>query len=162
MIGMLAAVCRIRPVPAMLDFSLRDDPMRAQLTMKNRVLLTSILILSYGIYVPKSWRRAALVVGPLAILPFATLLVLYLRHPRGDGVAGADGVGAWGRPRVALFGFDAMILLILAVGSAIRCPARSPGFDGRSPRPGSSASIASGGGSAPEGWARSTWPSTSS
>ena len=66
--------------------------------MKNIVLLTSILILTYGLYVPKSWRRAALVVGPLALLPFATLLVLYLRHPRGDGVA-RSGVEIGARPR---------------------------------------------------------------
>jgi hypothetical protein len=32
-------------------------------------------------YVPKSWRRAALVAGPLSLLPFATLGVLALRHP---------------------------------------------------------------------------------
>ena len=70
-------------------FSLRDDPMMAQLTMKNVVLLTAILILTYGLYVPKSWRRAALVVGPLALLPFATLLVLALRHPEAMGWLGA-------------------------------------------------------------------------
>ena len=59
--------------------------MMAQLTMKNVVLLTAILILTYGLYVPKSWRRAAVVVGPLALLPFATLLVLALRHPEAMG-----------------------------------------------------------------------------
>ena len=55
--------------------------MMAQMAMKNVVLLTAVLILTYGLYVPKSWRRAAVVVGPLALLPFATLLVLALRHP---------------------------------------------------------------------------------
>ena len=92
--------------------------MMAQLTMKNIVLLTSILILTYGLYVPKSWRRAALVVGPLALLPFATLLVLYLRYPAGDGVALEQGwMTSPTTPRIVLFGFDAMILLILAVGA---------------------------------------------
>src|SRR5262249_19228200 len=65
----------------MLMYSLRDDRMMAQLTMKNVVLLTAILILTYGLYVPKSWRRAALVVGPLAVLPFATLSLLIVRYP---------------------------------------------------------------------------------
>ena len=55
--------------------------MMAQLMLKNVVLLTAVLILTYGLYVPKSWRRAALVVGPLALLPFATLAVLALQHP---------------------------------------------------------------------------------
>ena len=81
MIGLLAGRVAFVQYRLMLEFSLRDDPMMAQLTMKNVVLLTSILILTYGLYVPKSWRRAALVVGPLALLPFATLLVLYLRYP---------------------------------------------------------------------------------
>jgi serine/threonine-protein kinase len=117
MLGLLA--CRVTLVQyrLMLVFSLHDDPMMAQLTMKNIVLLTSILILTYGLYVPKSWRRAALVVGPLSVLPFATLLVLYLQYP--EAMAWLE--QGWKRnrttPRVLLLGFDAMILLTLAVGS---------------------------------------------
>jgi eukaryotic-like serine/threonine-protein kinase len=117
MIGMLAAVFAFAQYHAMLDFSLRDDPVRAQLVMKNRVLFTAILILSYGIYVPKGWRRATLVVGPLAVLPFATLLALYLRHPGAMGWllrVGSEN----GTTPLALLGFDAMILLALVAGSA--------------------------------------------
>jgi serine/threonine-protein kinase len=90
--------------------------MLAQLTMKNVVILTSILILSYGLYVPKSWRRAAIVVGPLALLPFATLLVLYLRHPEAMGWLGRG----WRKsemPRFVLYSFDVMLLTIVATGS---------------------------------------------
>ena len=87
MIGMLASRVSFVQYRLMLIYSLRGDKMMAQFTMKNVVLLTSILILTYGLYVPKSWRRAALVVGPLALLPFATLTVLILQIPRGDGVA---------------------------------------------------------------------------
>jgi hypothetical protein len=65
----------------MLIYSLRGDTMVAQLTIKNVVLLISLLILTYGLYVPNSWRRAALVVGPLALMPFATLMVLILQYP---------------------------------------------------------------------------------
>jgi serine/threonine-protein kinase len=73
------------------------------------VLLNSILILTYGLYVPKSWRRTALVVGPLAVLPFATIQVLTLQHPRAM---------EWlGEGRIRLFSFDALILLMLAAGS---------------------------------------------
>jgi serine/threonine-protein kinase len=117
MIGLLA--CRVTLVQyrLMLVYSLHDDPMMAQLTMKNIVVLTAILILTYGLYVPKSWRRAALVVVPLALLPFATLLVLYLRYP--EAMAWLE--QGWRRnrttPRVLLLSFDAMILLMLAVGS---------------------------------------------
>ena len=35
------------------------DVMLAQLAVKNDVVLTSVVILTYGLYVPKSWRRAA-------------------------------------------------------------------------------------------------------
>ena len=116
MIGMLAGRVAFVQYRMMLVYSLRDDPMLAQLTMKNVVLLTSILILTYGLYVPKSWRRAALVVGPLALLPFATLLALTLRHPEAIDWLGRG----WRKsdtPRLLLFSFDALILLILAVGS---------------------------------------------
>src|ERR1700730_3539050 len=81
MIGMLASRVTIVQHRLMLAYSQRDDRMMAQLTMKNVVLLASILILTYGLYVPKSWRRAALVAGPLALLPFATLMVLDLQYP---------------------------------------------------------------------------------
>ncbi len=101
-----------------LESSVRGDPLLAQLTTKNIVLLTSILILTYALYVPKSWRRAAIVVGPLALLPFATLWVLYLRHPEA-----MDWLGLASRhceaPQVWLFSFDLMILIILAVGSTL-------------------------------------------
>ena len=95
-----------QPYRLMLGFSLRGDVMMAQLTMKNIVLLTSVLILTYGLYVPKSWRRAALVVGPLALLPFATLLALAVGHPHElrwlwEGWSGVE------TPRALLFTFDA-------------------------------------------------------
>ena len=81
MIGVMAGRLTFVQYRLMLMYSLRDDRMMAQLTMKNVVLLTSILILTYGLYVPKSWRRAALVAAPLALLPFATLMVLILQYP---------------------------------------------------------------------------------
>ncbi|SIN68480.1 serine/threonine protein kinase [Singulisphaera sp. GP187] len=101
----------------MLDFSQRGLVMRTQLVMKNRVLITAVLILSYGIYVPVSWSRAALIVGPLALLPFATLFTLYLRHPESMGWLEQMGL-EHGTTPLALIGFDAMFLLILAAGSA--------------------------------------------
>ncbi len=116
MIGMMASRLALVQYRMMLLYSRRDDRMMAQLTMKNVVLLTAILILTYGLYVPKSWRRAAVVVGPLALLPFAILMALDLRYPRAmswlwEGWIRSD------TPRIRLFGFDAMILLMLAVGS---------------------------------------------
>jgi serine/threonine-protein kinase len=117
MIAMVAVVFAFAQYRAMLDFSLRNESVRAQLVMKNRVLVTAVLILSYGTYAPKNWLRAALVVGPLAVLPFGTLLALYLRHPGPMAwlvQAGPEGTST----PIALFGFDALILVLLAVGAA--------------------------------------------
>jgi eukaryotic-like serine/threonine-protein kinase len=117
MIGMLASRFAIVEYRLVLLFSLRDNPMMAQLTVKNFVLLTAILILTYGLYVPKTWRRAALVGGPLALLPFATLWILFLRYPEAMGWLGRGWTNSE-TPRILLFGFDAMTLPIVAVGSA--------------------------------------------
>jgi serine/threonine-protein kinase len=116
MIAMLASRVTLVQYRLMLLYSQHEDKMMAQLTMKNVVLLTSILILTYGLYVPKSWRRAELVVGPLALLPFATLLVLILQYPEAMGWLW-KGWSLSDTPRIRLFLFDAMILLMLAVGS---------------------------------------------
>jgi eukaryotic-like serine/threonine-protein kinase len=116
-IGMLAVRVTIVHYRLVLHFSLRDDPMMAQLTVKNFALLTSVLILTYGLYVPKTWRRAALVAGPLSLLPYATLAVLYLRHPEAMGWL-SRGRKTGETPRFLLFGFDAMTLAILAVGAS--------------------------------------------
>jgi serine/threonine-protein kinase len=116
MIALLAGRVGFLQYRLMLAFSQHGDRMMAHLTLKNVVLLTAVLILTYGLYVPKSWRRAALVVGPLALLPFATLAALALRHPA-DMVWLAEGWRYSTTPRVLLFIFDALILLILAAGA---------------------------------------------
>ena len=59
MIGMLAIRVSFAQYWSMLSYSSRHDPMAAQRVMQNHVLMTSILILTSGIYVPKSWRRIA-------------------------------------------------------------------------------------------------------
>ena len=156
MAGLIAGVLAVIYYRAMLRYSLRGDATAVQLVMKNFVLYAAVLIVTFGTATPKSRLRAALVVGPLALLPFATLLALCLGHPEAMG-----GLARWTTP-LAQLSFDALFLLVLAVGSTYQARCDLHGCDGRSPRPGSSASIASGGGSAPAGWARSTWPSTSS
>jgi serine/threonine-protein kinase len=116
MVGGLAGLVSFIEYQLILGHSLREDPMMAQITMKNVVLMFSILILTSAIYVPKSWRRAALIVGPLAVLPFATLLLLYLRHPEALAWLG-HGWRKSESARVVLFSFDAMLLVTLALGS---------------------------------------------
>ena len=116
MIGLLAGRVAFVQYRMMLRFSQRGDKMMAQLTMKNVVLLTAVLILTYGLYVPKSWRRAAMVAGPLALLPFATLAILVLQHPTAMTWLG-QGWNYSTTPRFLLFSFDGLILIILAAGA---------------------------------------------
>ena len=117
MIGAFAIRNAVVQYRLVLVFSQSGDPVMAQLTLKNLVLLTCILIVTYGLYVPKTWRRAAIVTGTLAILPFATLGVLYAMHP--DVMHWLlEGMRHCDSPRIYLFSFDAMTLLIVAVGSA--------------------------------------------
>ncbi len=99
-----------------IERSLNGDSARAQLVMKNFVLLTSILILTYGIYVPKSWRRAVALSAFLALVPLATIIGSYLVYPQAC---------AWvferrddGLIPMRLFGVDAVFLLCLAAISA--------------------------------------------
>jgi len=116
MIGALATRVAVFEYRIVLIFSQRDEPMMAQMTVKNFALITAVFILTYGLYVPKNWRRAALVAGPLALLPFATLAVLRLTHPEAMRWLAQD----WkpnGSARFYLFTFDVMILVIVAIGA---------------------------------------------
>ena len=63
--------------------------MAAWSSLKNNTLFTAILILTFGLYVPKDWRRAAAVGGVLAILPCATLACSRSFSSVGNGVADA-------------------------------------------------------------------------
>jgi eukaryotic-like serine/threonine-protein kinase len=116
MIGLFAGRDAIVEYRLVLIFSQRSDPVMAQLTVKNLVLLTCILILTYGLYVPKNWRRAALVSGTLALLPFATLFGLYALYPEPMHWL-AEGMTHCESPRVFLFSFDAMTLIIVAIAA---------------------------------------------
>jgi eukaryotic-like serine/threonine-protein kinase len=111
MFAMLACALVFYQYRALLEYSLQGNTIWAQMVMRNSVLGAAVLILTYGFYVPKSWRRAALVGGPLALVPSATLLVLCLRHPEAVG---------WlrrGSGSVAQVGIDTILLQLFAVAS---------------------------------------------
>jgi serine/threonine-protein kinase len=116
-VGLLAGRVTFVEYRLMLRFSQRGDMMTAPMVLKNVVLLTAVLILTYGLYAPKTWRRAALVGAPLALLPFATLSVLALQHPAAMAWLWEGWLDSQ-TPRALLFAFDVLILAILAIGSA--------------------------------------------
>ncbi len=117
MVAMIAGMFTFIQYRVTLEAWLDGNTMRPQLVMKNTVLYTAILIFAYGIYVPKSWRRVAVLVGPLAALPFLTWLLLYGLHPEAMGWLTTD-LQRRGATPLALFSFDAILLTILAAGSA--------------------------------------------
>ena len=117
MAGLIAGVVAVIYYRAMLRYSLRGDVTSVQLVMKNLVLYAAVLIVTFGVATPKSRLRAALIVGPLALLPFATLLALCLVHP-----GAMEGLARWTTP-LAQLSFDALFLAILAVGSAYQAGA---------------------------------------
>ena len=85
MAGLIAAVVAVIYYLAILRYSLRGDVTSVQLVMKNLVLYAALLIVTFGLVTPKSRLRTALIVGPLALLPFAILLSLCLVHPGAMG-----------------------------------------------------------------------------
>jgi eukaryotic-like serine/threonine-protein kinase len=80
MIGLLVGHIAFVQYRMMLAFSLYREKLSAQRSLKTVVLLTAVLILTYGLYVPKSWRRSRRRAARLAPL----------RHPRGAGPATGD------------------------------------------------------------------------
>jgi len=95
--GLIAGVVSAIYYRAMLRYSLRGDMTSMQLEMKNLVLYVAILILTFGIASPKRRLLAALMMAPLALLPFAILLAVCLRHPRA-----MEGLARWTEPATQL------------------------------------------------------------
>ena len=95
MVIALASFLTFYQARALIEFSLENDHTRALSVMKNFVLLTSILILTYGIYVPKSWRRAAIVSAVLAVIPLATILGSACGIPANCSGCSRVAISAW-------------------------------------------------------------------
>ena len=116
-IGMLAGRITFGQYRLMLDFSLREDAMMAQLTMKNVVLLDRDPHPHLRALRPQELapgRPRGMAAGDLAVRdPPGTLPPV----SRGDMDWLWRGWRKSTTPRVLLFGFDGMILIMLAVGS---------------------------------------------
>ncbi|HEX4142178.1 MAG TPA: serine/threonine-protein kinase [Pirellulales bacterium] len=116
MTAALAGVLVLYHYRRLIERSLAADPVTAQLVEKNAVLLFAMLILFHGIYVPKSWRRAAAVGVPLALMTLSTVVVGYLTHRDALGW-----VAEWQNRRIiplVSFGLDTLFLLLLAAVAA--------------------------------------------
>jgi eukaryotic-like serine/threonine-protein kinase len=108
----LAGLIIVYECRAVIGPFFQDERIRAERIMKNVILLVSVLMLIDAIYVPKCWRRAAIMSSSLAVLPAGILAGAYVSYPdlvRWVGEPRADG----NRP-LAVFAVDAVFLLTLA------------------------------------------------
>jgi tRNA A-37 threonylcarbamoyl transferase component Bud32 len=64
-----------------------DDPLLFLAAVKSSVLWTFTLILTYAIFIPNTWRRAAKVIVPMALAPMVVPWVLGMVHPESYEVA---------------------------------------------------------------------------
>ncbi len=65
----------------------QDDPTLFLAAIKSSVLWTFTMILTYAIFIPNTWRRAAKVIVPMAMAPMVVPWVLGMLHPESYEVA---------------------------------------------------------------------------
>ncbi len=98
--------------------SLGEDPLIAERITRNMILLVSLVMLIDAIYIPKSWRRTAIISSMLAMLPLITLSGTLLIRPESVQWLGEAQSRAGGIIPLAVFGVDAIFLLTLAAISS--------------------------------------------
>jgi serine/threonine protein kinase len=65
----------------------QDNPLLFLAAVKSSVLWTFSMILTYAIFVPNTWRRAAKVIVPMALAPMVVPWILGMLHPESFEVA---------------------------------------------------------------------------
>ena len=63
------------------DASIAGDPLQVAVPMQMGILSWFAIILLYGMFIPNTWQRAALMIVPPALAPLAVIGVLCLRNP---------------------------------------------------------------------------------
>ena len=58
-----------------------DDPPLLQTAMKSSVLWTLAIVFTYAIFIPNNWRRASIMIVPMAMAPIAVPWILGFVHP---------------------------------------------------------------------------------
>jgi serine/threonine-protein kinase len=117
MIAGLGAMVGLSYYRTMLVHSLGEDVNSAPVIMQHTVLIISILIVTYGLYAPRSWRQTAAVAAALASIPYVTLWFLQVGHPEVMQWLGRLPAGGWITPFL-VSGFDAPFLALLSAASA--------------------------------------------
>ena len=121
---------------------------------KDGVIQTFALMVLYGTFIPNNPKTVAKVVAGMVSAPVLAVALLGLRPEVAHLLRGI--------PRASSTTARTPCSWCSAAGMAIYGCVSSTACGPSCTRPGSSASTGSSGRSAPAGWARSTWPSTSS
>jgi serine/threonine-protein kinase len=90
----------------------QDNPALAVSALRSSVLATFGVMVLHGLFVPSGWRRAALVVGSMALMPPAIALTLLLRHPELDAVAARLANVEQASENVLMLGFGAVVSVL--------------------------------------------------
>ena len=88
----------------------------------------AVLVAAYGIFVPNTWQRAAILIGPMSLVPLATGFLLNVRHPEFLEVVSEIGFTARITDPILLL----MVIVVIAVyGTHVIHQFRSQAFDTR-------------------------------
>lgn len=79
--GVVAAQLLVMPGARLIDSAAKGDAATCASYRANVFASWIILILAYGIIMPNTWRRAAVILFPLAALPYGLFYYLSWRHP---------------------------------------------------------------------------------
>ena len=93
----------------MLQEAQRGDPTLTLAAMKSSVIYFFGLIIVYGMFIPNTWRRTAMIVVPMAAVPAAVALTLRFSRPEFEVIA----------QRVATFEQVSDHVLMLFIGAVI-------------------------------------------
>ncbi len=85
--GAMAAFFAFTHYRMLLDSTHKEDPLLVLTTVKNTLLYNYMLILTYGLFIPNTWKRTAVVVGVISILPAMAAVLMEFRHSELLGVA---------------------------------------------------------------------------
>ncbi len=112
----LVGLLTIHEGRAILGSSLGLDPLLSERITRNTILLASLVMLIDAIYIPKSWRRTAVISSVLAMVPlvaFSGAKLIQVESIAWLGELRADGINP-----VAVFIVDTIFLLTLGAISS--------------------------------------------
>ncbi len=77
LLGILGLQATVLQITGMQTAGASHDPVEATSTMMFAFMTWIVVSLLYGIFIPNTWRRAALIVIPATAIPLVTTLLLY-------------------------------------------------------------------------------------